>query len=85
MALATLTSKGQVTVPQVVRDALGLHPGSRIDFVAQADGSFKIMPQQTDVPSLKGRFAGRVARPVTLEEMDRAIAEGAVRSALDGR
>lgn len=30
--MATVTSKGQITVPKKVRDALGLHPGSQVDF-----------------------------------------------------
>lgn len=73
MPTATLTSKGQVTIPQSVRTALGLHAGTKVDFVS-VDGGFKVVPQRKDVSSLKGRFAGRAANPVSVEAMDDAIA-----------
>jgi antitoxin PrlF len=77
MAIATLTSKGQITVPLAVRTALHLQPGSKLDFVPTDDG-FKVVVLQRGGGTLKGRFAGRVKRPVTLAEMDAAIADGAV-------
>ena len=43
MSAATLTSKGQITIPQAVRIALGLHTETRADFVPVADG-FMIVP-----------------------------------------
>ncbi|MDD2808075.1 AbrB/MazE/SpoVT family DNA-binding domain-containing protein [Rhodoferax sp.] len=73
MTTATLTSKGQITIPLEVRTALGLHAGVKLDFVLDQD-SFKVMPLRHTVPSLKGRFAGRVSKPVSLAEMDEAIA-----------
>ena len=76
MPVATLTSKGQITIPQAVRIALGLHTGTRVDFVPVADG-FMIVPLHNEVASLKGRFAGRVARPVSIAAMDQAIADEA--------
>ncbi len=77
MATSTLTSKGQITVPIEVRRALALNSGDKVDFVALPGGGFRLVPVRTDVRSLRGRFAGRVARPVTLDEMDAAIASGA--------
>ena len=73
MPTATLTSKGQITIPQAVRAALGLHAGTKVDFVPVADG-FKLVPHRNEASSLKGRFAGRVARPVSIAAMDQAIA-----------
>ena len=73
MPAATLTSKGQITIPQAVRIALGLHTGTRVDFVPVADG-FMIVPLRNEVASLKGRFAGRVAHPISIAAMDQAIA-----------
>ena len=57
MPAATLTSKGQITIPLAVRTALGLHAGTRVDFVRVDDG-FKLVPLRNDASSLKGRFAG---------------------------
>jgi len=74
MPVATLTSKGQITLPVFVRTALGLDIGAKVDFVAQGDG-FMVVPVRNKVSSLKGRFAGRVARPVSLAAMDRAIGQ----------
>ena len=73
MPIATLTSKGQITIPQAVRTALGLQPGTKVDFVPVADG-FQLVPLRTEATSLKGRFAGRVAKPVSIAAMDQAIA-----------
>ena len=73
MPIATLTSKGQITVPQSVRHALGLHAGTKVDFVPVA-GGFKVVPLRNEAPTLKGRFAGRVREPVSLDAMDEAIA-----------
>lgn len=72
MPTATMTSKGQITVPQTVRAALGLYAGTKVDFVPVA-GGFKVVPLQS-ASTLKGRFAGRVTRPVSIKEMDEAIA-----------
>lgn len=76
MATSTLTSKGQITLPQDVRRALSLSAGDKVDFVPTKDG-FKLVPLRTDVRSLKGRFAGRGPGPASIEDMDRAIAMGA--------
>ena len=84
MPAATLTSKGQITIPQSVRTALGLHAGTKIDFVRIDDG-YKVVPQRKDTSSLKGRFAGRVAKPVSIEAMDQAIAAEVVRRNIPGQ
>jgi AbrB family looped-hinge helix DNA binding protein len=69
---ATLTSKGQITIPKEVRDALHLRTGDRLDFVVQSDGTVRVLPIKGSVKSLKGILPGPV-RPVTLEEMEQAI------------
>ena len=80
MPAATPTSKGQITIPQSVRTALGVHAGTKVDFVRMEDG-FKVVPLRKVAPTLKGRFAGRVANPVSIEAMDQAIAaEAAARN-----
>lgn len=76
MPTAKLTSKGQITIPLEIRHALGLHTGVTLDFVQDQDG-FKVRPLRNATDTLKGRFAGRVARAVSLAEMDEAIASQA--------
>lgn len=79
MSTATITSKGQLTLPKAVRDALGIGPGDRVDFVRMADGNFAVMPATLPVKRLKG-IIPRANSPVSLEEMDAAIAAGAKRA-----
>ncbi len=76
MPVATLTSKGQITLPLAVRTTLGLTAGNQVDFVAM-DGGYRLMPVRSDVTGLRGRFAGRVTKPVSINAMNEAIADGA--------
>jgi antitoxin PrlF len=80
MATATLTSKGQVTIPARVRQALGLGAGDRIEFVEISQNEFAIVPATGSVRELRGLFRGQPRKPVSIEEMNRAIAKGASRS-----
>jgi AbrB family looped-hinge helix DNA binding protein len=74
MATATLTSKGQVTIPASVRAALGLGTGDRIEFVELAEGQFAIVPSTRSVQALKGLIR-KPAAPVSIAEMNAAIRE----------
>ena len=76
MATATITSKGQITIPKEVRDALGVEPGDRVEFVAQEKGVYRVVAATRDVKHLKGVIA-KAAKPITIEAMKRAIAKGA--------
>jgi antitoxin PrlF len=80
MAIATLTSKGQITIPSSVRHALGLEAGDRVEFVEQDKGQFAIVPATRSVQELKGLFQGKRSKPVSIEEMNAAIRRGASRS-----
>lgn len=73
---ATLTSKGQITIPKDVRDALHLWPGDRLDFVLQADGTVRVLPITGSVKRLKGVLP-KPSRALSLEQMNAAIAKGA--------
>jgi AbrB family looped-hinge helix DNA binding protein len=79
MPSAKVTSKGQVTVPAEVRAALGLHEGSTIDFVPTPAGSYEIIVRRTSIKDLKGALR-RPERPISLADMDTAIAEAAAES-----
>lgn len=76
MSAATLTAKGQLTLPKDVRIALGIGPGDRVDFVRMEDGNFAVMPATHSVKNLKGLIP-KPKKAVSLEDMDRAIARGA--------
>jgi len=73
MASATLTSKGQITIPASVRAELGLEPGTRVEFVKIAEKEYSIKPATISVMSLEGIFKGRGS--ATIEEMNKIIAE----------
>ena len=74
MPTATVTSKGQVTLPQRVREALRIRPGDRIDFVLDEDGEVRLKAGEVDVSALRGLLRRPGRRPVTLEAMEDAIA-----------
>jgi AbrB family looped-hinge helix DNA binding protein len=74
MSAATITSKGQITIPKDVRSRLGVSTGDRVEFVEIQKGVFQIVAATQDVRSLKGIVA-KPKKPVTIEDMDRAIIE----------
>jgi AbrB family looped-hinge helix DNA binding protein len=72
MATATLTSKGQITLPKTVRERLGVESGDRIEFI-ESERGFVIVPATKDIKSLKG-VVPKPKKAVSIEEMNRAIA-----------
>ncbi len=72
MAAATLTSKGQVTLPKSVRDRLGVQTGDRVEFIETSAG-FLILPVKRELTEIKG-IVPRTRKPVSVEDMNRAIA-----------
>ena len=73
MTTATLTSKGQITVPAEVRRALQVESGDKIEFIQIQPGRFELMAATRSVRELKGMF-GPASRVVSIEEMNAAIA-----------
>lgn len=72
MPTATITSKGQITIPQKVRLDMGLAPGDRVDFVRMDDGHYAVVPASHSIRALKG-IVPRPDKPVSLEDMQAAI------------
>lgn len=72
MSTATLTSKGQITIPKDVRDELGLSPGARVSFERSPSGDIVMRRQPRPLMELSGalRYDGP---PVSIEEMDEAL------------
>jgi AbrB family looped-hinge helix DNA binding protein len=75
--VATVTSKGQVTVPIEARRRLGLVPGTRLDLIITDDDRLEVIPMTGSVQKLKGMLP-KPKRHLTLEEMDDAIAKECV-------
>lgn len=73
MSVATVTSKGQVTIPKDVRDHLGLEPGTRITFTRAENGDYVLTRELRSVRRLRGALA-HDGPSVSVEDMDRAIA-----------
>jgi antitoxin PrlF len=73
MTTATLTSKGQITIPVEVREALGVDAGDRVEFVEVGPGRYEFMAATRSVTALKGMF-GKPRKSVSIEEMNAVIA-----------
>ena len=74
MIESTLTSKSQTTLPKAVRNALGVGPGDRIRYTI-SDDDVRILAVRP-IERLFGAIEYD-GPPVSLADMDRAIADGA--------
>jgi AbrB family looped-hinge helix DNA binding protein len=72
MASATVTSKGQITIPRPIREALELEPGDRVAFRVDEEGRVILEPETLDLMELYGSLKPTV-QGVTVEDMRRAI------------
>jgi len=72
VATATITSKGQITLPKSVRVKLRLEAGHRLEFI-ETDAGFLVKPATRDIRALKG-ILQKPRRPVTIEAMNQALA-----------
>ncbi len=80
---ATITSKGQTTIPKAIRTHLGLEPGDRVKFFLHPDGTVVLLPQRPTA-SLRGLLR-RQGRPVSVAAMHEAVAEGGAAGRPRGR
>ena len=76
--LATLTSKGQVTLPKEIRDALKLSSGAKLDFSLQPDGSVNLRPMKNSVASLFGILKRPGGKAYSIEEQKEAVGRALV-------
>jgi AbrB family looped-hinge helix DNA binding protein len=74
MATATLTSKGRITIPAAVRDALGVRAGDRVEFVEVAAGRCEVIAANRSVTALKGMF-GKSPRTLSVGELSAVVAK----------
>jgi AbrB family looped-hinge helix DNA binding protein len=74
MPEATLTSKGQITIPKEVRDALHVDAGDRLQFLVRDDGVVELRPRTVDLRDLYGVLSHE-GKPVSAQDMDAAIGD----------
>lgn len=72
MARATVTTKGQITIPKEVREGLGVGAGDRVEFVEQERGVYTVVAATRDVRLLKG-MVPKPSRPVSIDDMNAAV------------
>jgi antitoxin PrlF len=75
MSQATVTSKGQVTIPALVRANMKVGAGDKIEFVEIGNGKYEVIAVTREVNTLKGMF--KSSRTVSIDEMNQAISESA--------
>jgi AbrB family looped-hinge helix DNA binding protein len=68
---ATLTSKGQTTIPKEIRDSLGMKPGDRMTFTLMPDGTVIMRVKSKRVMKLAGALYKKGRKPVPVKEMSR--------------
>jgi antitoxin PrlF len=69
MPRATLTSKGQVTVPAEIRKALSLEPGDQLQFTLLPDGTVLLRARNVPLQAIKGLVRAGPGTRVRTEDM----------------
>jgi len=73
MPTATLTSKGQITLPKTIRDRLQVDTGDQVDFVVNERGDIVVRAVSLDIAELKGLLKRGRRQGVSVEKMNAAI------------
>ena len=68
---ATVTSKGQITIPATIRNTLNVNPGDRIQFIEVAPGRFEMLVACNDIQTLKGKI--KTDQKISIDDMNAAI------------
>lgn len=68
---ATLTSKGQTTIPKEIRDRLGMKPGDRMTFTLMQDATVVMRVKSKSVTELAGMLKKKGRKPVPIEQLSR--------------
>jgi antitoxin PrlF len=66
---ATVTAKGQITIPKQVREHLGIQAGSKVDFRRLDDGQVAIVRAGGDKRSRISKMRGTSKRGWTTDEL----------------
>lgn len=84
MPTATMTSKGQITLPKEIRDDLNLVAGSKVMFVKMPNGQYNLVPRTGKISDIFGMLHYSGMPTMTIDEMNDAVAEGAAESGMRG-
>jgi antitoxin PrlF len=71
---ATLSSKGQITLPKQIRDLLDLNPGCVLDFQVLADHTITARAVKPDARRVRGLLKSPHPTPLSVAQMDDGIA-----------
>jgi AbrB family looped-hinge helix DNA binding protein len=70
-AAATLTSKGQTTIPKEIRDSLGMKAGDRMTFTLMPDGTVVMRVKNKSITQLAGMLHKKGRKPVPIKQLSR--------------
>jgi AbrB family looped-hinge helix DNA binding protein len=70
MSFATITSKGQTTIPKDIRDGLGLRPGDKVRFTLLSDGTVVMRAKRRSIRDLAGALYDPGREPIPVDEMN---------------
>ena len=73
MPIATMTSKGQITIPKKVRDVLGLHSGDRLKITFEKEGCFFVTPVKKNVDDLFGKLFNPSRATISIEAINEVL------------
>ncbi len=73
MAIATMTNKGQVTIPKEVREIFGLHSGDKLDFSCEKGGRIIVTPIKKNVDDLYGKLFNAERKALSIEAIGDAL------------
>ena len=69
MTMATITSKGQTTIPKDIRDKLDLRPGTKVNFTLLANGTIVIRVKNRSLKDVSGILHRPGRKPIPISEM----------------
>ena len=73
MPISNVTSKGQITIPKVIRDSLGLHAGDKVEFIIGQNGEILFKPVTRKVCDVFGFLHQPGVKAVSIDEMDEIV------------
>jgi AbrB family looped-hinge helix DNA binding protein len=73
MSQATVTSKGQITIPKEVRSVLHLESGGKVDFLITDNGDAIMRPLSKATEDVFGMLSSPKRRTITVKEMDKKL------------